>query len=44
MSMTLTEILDLTGKLDDTPGEDTARARFRRLLAREMSESGRFTF
>jgi hypothetical protein len=41
MSMTLTEILDLTGKLDDTPGEDTPRARFRRHLAREMSEPGR---
>ncbi len=41
MSMTLTEILDLTGKLDDTPGEDTARARFCRHLAREMSEPGR---
>ncbi len=41
MSMTLTEILDLTGKLDDMPGEDTARARFRRHLAREMSEPGR---
>ena len=41
MSMTLTEILDLTGKLDDTPGDDTPRARFRRHLAREMSEPGR---
>ena len=26
MSMTLTEIQDLTGKLDDTPGKDTPRA------------------
>ena len=39
MSMTLAEILDLTGILDVTPGEDTPRARFRRHLARAMSES-----
>ena len=35
----MTEIPDLTGKLDDTSGEDTPRARFRHHLAIEMSES-----
>lgn len=32
MSLSLTEILDLVGKLDDTPGEDTPRGRFRSKL------------
>ena len=41
MAMTLTEILDLTGKLDDAPGDDTARQRFRRYLAKEMDAPGR---
>ncbi|MGB5733124.1 MAG: hypothetical protein WBM40_01610, partial [Thiohalocapsa sp.] len=38
--MTLTEILELTGKLDDGAGEDTARARFRRHLAKDMKAPG----
>lgn len=30
--MSLKEILDLAGKLDDTPGDETSRERFRRGL------------
>lgn len=40
MSITLTEILDLIGKLDDTPGQDTARERFRRYLAKNLTAPG----
>lgn len=40
MSITLTEILDLIGKLDDTPGQDTARERFRRYLAKNLVAPG----
>jgi hypothetical protein len=32
MSISLSQILALVGKLDDSPGEDTARERFRRFL------------
>lgn len=38
--MTLKEILELTGKLDDGAGDDTARARFRRHLAKDMKAPG----
>lgn len=36
MSITLSEILDLIGRLDDTPGEDTPRERFRRYLGKNL--------
>jgi hypothetical protein len=39
--MTLTEILELTGRLDDANGDDTARERFRRHLRKDMGEPGR---
>jgi len=32
MSITLSQILALVGKLDDSPGEDTPRERFRLFL------------
>lgn len=38
--MTLKEILDLVGKLDDSPGEDTGRERFRRHLMSNVTEIG----
>ena len=37
---TLKEILGLVGSLDDTPGEDTARERFRRYLKQTVKEVG----
>lgn len=40
MSITLTEILDLIGKLDDTPGQDTGRERFRRYLDKNLIDPG----
>lgn len=40
MSMTLSQILSLVGKLDDSPGEDTARERFRRYLKENITEVG----
>lgn len=40
MNITLTEILDLIGKLDDTPGQDTARERFRRHLDKNLIAPG----
>ena len=40
MSITLTEILDLIGKLDDTPGQDTARERFRWYLDKNLTAPG----
>jgi hypothetical protein len=40
MSITLSQILALVGKLDDTPGEDTARERFRRFLKENVLEVG----
>jgi hypothetical protein len=38
--MTLKQILDLVGKLDDTPGDDTPRERFRRFLKENINEIG----
>lgn len=38
--LSLRETLDLVGSLDDSPGEDTARSRFRSFLARNVRESG----
>lgn len=40
MPNSLDVILDLVGSLDDTPGEDTARERFRNYLTREVDEVG----
>ena len=40
MSMTLTQILGLVGKLDDTPGEETPRERFRKFLRENIREVG----
>jgi hypothetical protein len=39
MSVTLTEILMLAGRLDDTPGFDTPRERFRRFLLEHMGDA-----
>jgi len=33
-------ILDLVGTLDDSPGDETARERFRNYLAREVEDVG----
>jgi len=38
MSIRLSEILTLVGKLDDTPGDDTPRERFRQFLAKNVTE------
>jgi len=40
MSMTLSQILSLVGKLDDSPGDETARERFRRFLKQNVIEIG----
>lgn len=40
MSLTLTNILALVGKLDDTPGDETPRERFRRFLKENIKEVG----
>jgi hypothetical protein len=40
VSISLAQILALVGKLDDTPGDDTPRARFRRYLAENVKEVG----
>jgi len=40
MSVSLNEILDLVGPLDDRPGEDTPRERFRRFLRKNVHEVG----
>jgi hypothetical protein len=40
MSMTLTQILALVGELDDSPGPETARERFRRFLKDDTKEVG----
>lgn len=40
MGISLSDILNLVGKLDDTPGEDTARERFRSYLAQNLRDSG----
>jgi len=40
MSVSLNEILDLVGSLDDSAGEDTPRERFRRFLRKNVHEVG----
>jgi hypothetical protein len=40
MSITLKQILDLVGKLDDSPGDETPRERFRRFLKENVKEVG----
>lgn len=40
MPHSLDVILDLVGTLDDSPGEDTARERFRKYLGREVEDVG----
>ncbi len=40
MDLTLDEILSYIGKLDDAPGTDTARERFRTLLRSKLTELG----
>jgi hypothetical protein len=40
MSIKLQQILSLVGKLDDTPGDDSARERFRRFLKENVLEVG----
>jgi hypothetical protein len=40
MSITLNQTLDLVGKLDDSPGDDTPRERFRRFLKENILEVG----
>jgi len=40
VSMTLSQILSLVGKLDDSPGEDTPKERFRRFLRENILEIG----
>jgi hypothetical protein len=40
VTITLGEILDLVGKLDDSPGEDTGRERFRRYLGKNLLAPG----
>jgi hypothetical protein len=40
MSVSLNEILDLVGPLDDSVGEDTPRERFRRFLRKNVHEVG----
>lgn len=40
MSIAVKQILDLVGKLDDTPGEVTPRERFRRFLKENITEVG----
>jgi len=40
VSITLSEILDLVGKLDDSSGEDTGRERFRRYLGKNLLSPG----
>jgi hypothetical protein len=40
MSISLNQILALVGKLDDSPGQDTPRERFRRFLKENVNEVG----
>ncbi len=40
MNITLKQILNLVGKLDDSPGEDTSRERFRRYLTENVKDIG----
>ena len=41
MTVTLDQVLGFVGKLDDSPGDDTARERFRRFLRENVKEVGR---
>ncbi len=41
MEITLDQILSLVGKLDDSPGDETPRERFRRFLKENVVEVGR---
>lgn len=40
MSIALNEILDLVGKLDDSPGDETPRERFRQFLQKRVVDIG----
>lgn len=40
MNMTLKQILALVGQLDDTPGNETSRERFRRFLKENAKDVG----
>lgn len=40
MNITLKQILNLVGKLDDSPGDETPRERFRRFLKENVKEVG----
>ena len=40
MPLSLTQILNLVGKIDDSPGEDTPRERFRKFLSENVNEVG----
>ena len=40
MSVALKDVLNLVGRLDDTPGEDTARERFRAFLQQNIRDVG----
>jgi hypothetical protein len=40
MTIALDQILALVGKLDDAPGEDVPRERFRRFLQENINEVG----
>ena len=39
MDITLSKALDLAGKLDDSPGDNTSRERFRRFLKTDIAEA-----
>lgn len=40
MTMSLTQILNLVGKLDDSPGDETPRERFRKFLIDNVKDVG----
>ena len=40
ITLTLNEMLDFVGKLDDTEGNETPRERFRRFLQQKVCEVG----
>ena len=40
MSISLKQVLELVGKLDDSPGEDVPRERFRHFLQEQLTEVG----
>lgn len=41
MDISLKQILELVGKLNDTPGDDTPRERFRRYLQDNVNQVGK---